>query len=186
MSYHFHIEELDSKNKRITYNHASTIMTIKDFIKSLSVSQFINVLVASFTRCGFTFYMIKSSRISEKTLNTSFSITITETFFPSTKANYTSFATYLARDKKHFQVFTSISGNTLIIPSPKYGGEVSSENWKNYHNITGFLQHAPKPKIYTFWKVVKSIVLNNLRQGQSITLRTIGHHIPYFHFRIEL
>jgi hypothetical protein len=185
MAYTFHIETLNPASKIITYFQDAEIITTKEFIELLSDYDFVYVLISSFAKCGFKSYMIKSSDISTKTLDTDFDFTLTNTDFGDTAADYTAFLTYLTRDKKHFQVFTSKSGNVLIIPSPEHG-EISSDNWQHYLDIAGFLKYAPKQKIYTFWKYVKKNLKEEMRTKKNIILRTIGHHVPYLHMRIEL
>ena len=189
MSKHYYkIDTLDTTIKRISFyitnSKSPQYITTKQFINLLTNTEFCDILVESLNKCGFTSYMIKSSIINNKSLDTPFTIIVTKTTFANKVVDYSAFGKQLANDKKHFQVFTSLSGNTLIVPSPKYG-EKTINNWQHYHNISGFLKYASSSKVYLFWKYIKLTLQHQLNNKKAVILRTIGHHIPYFHLRIE-
>ena len=184
-SYSYTTQTLSSTTKLVSFYYRKLPISTKQFIILLDNTKFCDILVESLSKHGYPSYMIKTSVISNKLLDVPFTITITKTEFLSKVANYSAFEKQLASDKKHFQVFTSLSGNILIVPSPKYGEETAS-NWRHYHNISGFLKYAPSTKLYLFWKYVKTNLKHCLQKNHSIIIRTIGHHVPYFHLRFEI
>ena len=184
-SYSYTIRTISPTTKLVNFYNVKLPITTKQFIILLDKTKFCDILVESLSKHGYPSYMIKSSVIRNKLLDTPFTITITKTEYASKIADYSAFEKQLASDKKHFQVFTSLSGNILIIPNPKYGEETAN-NWRHYHNISGFLKYAPSTKLYLFWKYVKTNLKHCLQKNHSIIIRTIGHHVPYFHLRFEI
>ena len=120
--------------------------------------------------------MLESNLINN--MDDKLKITITKSKFTG-NADYDKFKEYKEKQcgkKNKVMIFQSNSGNTLICPCP------TGDN-KDFHHIRNFLINASDNLIFSFFR----------RTGEKITemnkfpirLRTIGHHVPWFHFRLE-
>ena len=178
------------KNKIITINNSTKIIkfqikdeliTIQIFLTKLQNEDFQEELLNAIKNTGFENYMIKTIPFTNEQLDNTFEVGITKTHFTSSISDFSKFNKYMDT-KKYFVSFKSLSGNILLVPHP-FNGEINKENYKKYIDISGFIKYAPKEKLKLFWNNVKKIAKKLLDEKKKFYLQTIGHDVPYFHFR---
>jgi hypothetical protein len=82
-----------------------------------------------------------------------------------------------------FTMSNSGSNNILCIPEPKYD---FSNNILNYHTMKDFINNSPKEQQIIFWKIVSKIIKFLVKdKKETIKVKTHGHYVPWFHFRLE-
>lgn len=179
-------KNIDSGRLVINYKSSNNFLTCKEFIINLSNPILVDSIIKSFTHLNLDFnnFMIKTPLITNRNINNEFLFSVNKTVFLAKIGDYSKFTNYM-NTRKHFVSFKSLSGNILLVPHP-FNGEENKENYKNYLDMAGFIKHAPKDKIQLFWKNVKTIANELLDNKREFYMQTIGHDVPYFHFRFVI
>lgn len=178
------LANINDSTKLVKFHRNFKYLTYTMFIKKLNNPLFVDRLKFALNMTKFNHYMIKSTILSNSILDHEFEFNITRTEFASKIADYTKFMEYMDT-RQHFAIFKSLSGNMLLVPHP-YNGESDKDNYKHYLDMAGFLKYAPDEKIKLFWKNIKIIASNLLKENKRFYMQTIGHDVPYFHFRFVI
>ncbi len=77
--------------------------------------------------------------------------------------------------------FTSASGSSeLIIPNP-----MKSDNASKFTHIKNFMRYGDDKMRLAFWSTVAAAAQQFLKKNGIVYLKTHGHGIDYFHFRLQ-
>jgi hypothetical protein len=169
----------------IFYKSTNIPMTTHQFIGLLES----RTLTSHMERClSAKKFMLDSPLISKGTMTAPWTLRITPTVFHAKTADYSAFAQYIAVSISAddlFVKFRSKSGNILLIPHPQ-NGEYKDKNWRRYVHMGTFLKYAPSSKLAAFWREIHAICMDLIGANVGFRLQTIGHDVPYFHFRFVM
>ena len=165
-------EKKDNKDK---------IITFKKFLTLIKDKKFVDILVKELLNNKFNSYYFESVPI--KKMNNIFYFVLVKAYFRNMNANFADYGEYFYRcsNRKPILVFPNLTKKVLlIVPCP-----LKTEKYKNFLHIKQFFKYASKEMIYSFFKTLSIESKKFLEKKGIIYLKTHGHGVPYFHFRLQ-
>jgi len=174
-------------NSKLTYAEFINLLKNKDegFLET-----FRNGLTRIASELDHTAYLWKCVPVSRNTINKELEfVAIKSEDLESMTQDYSSFQGYFNRGGDVVD-FPSRSGDTLVVPIPKWGHQWNCNDYddeiKDFKNLREFNCEAPKEQWNKVWQKVGEKMDGELRSSNTTRwLNTHGLAVPYLHIRLD-
>lgn len=146
------------------------------FLKLLKYTSFVTKFKNALLSVDYDFFFEMSVI---KNINDKFVIALMRTHFPKPNIDLETYSNYFNQcNYNNIVTFMSLSGKTkLICPCPTNN---------NFIHFRKFLENGDDKIIYDFFQILRKEALIFLKKNKILYMKTHGHGVNYFHFRLQL
>lgn len=170
-----HKKKIDENNFLIKIKKNNINITFFYFLHLLKIKAFVLKFKDILLSVNYDFYF-ETSCI--KSLEDTFVIVLVKTHFHNNKIDLETYKEYfkLCSENNKIVSFDSLTTTRLICPCPE------SDKFTHFRN---FLLYGSIDIIYKFFYFLSDESNNFLKKNKIIYLKTHGHAVNYFHFRLQ-
>ena len=167
--------DINNESALILIENKGSIINFRKFLKLLHNKKFVLALKNVLISIDYDFYF--ESCVVEDFGDTFIIVIVKTVFNNELELDTKTFSEHFIKSLGNVVSFMSKSGNILICPNPVKN--------KNFNHFKNFLKSAPDDVIFDFFLILSTESEKFLIQNKIIFLKTHGHAINYFHFRIQ-